>query len=141
MDPFSISLGVVQLTGVALKVSLVIYKKLKVFRNYSREVARVLKAVDRQRKNFVHEIHLLLRQALGCENEDDIEQMLEDIEHPIWKSRELQTGLEAAFGRDVLDTLEGTIEDIGAILRTLQEGLCCFDEIVGMCAKVGLHFH
>lgn len=137
MDPLSISLGVLQLTGVALKVSLLIYKKLKVFRNYSREVARVLKAVDRQRKNFVHEIHLLVRQA--CENEDDIEQMLEDIEHPRWESRELQTGLEAVFGRDVLDTIQGTIEDIGAILRALQEGLCCFDEIVGMCAKVGLY--
>lgn len=133
MDPFSVTLGVLQLTGTALKISSLIYKKVKIFRNYSREVKRVLKGVDRQRQNFIHEIHLFLRQA--HQNEDDIEQMLDDAEHPQWRSRELSIGLDAAFGKS-LDICRGIIEEIESTLRNLQDELGCFDEIAEMCPKV-----
>lgn len=132
-DPFSITLGVLQLTGAALKVSSTICQKIKIFRNYSREVKRVLKGVDRQRQNFIHEVHLCLRQAQQEEN--DIEQMLDDAEHPNWTRRELQLEFETAFGAS-LDTCRETIEEIGSILRCLQGELGCFDEIVRMCPKV-----
>lgn len=133
MDPFSIVLGVLQLTGTALKTSSVIYKKLRIFRNYSREVSRVLKAVDRQRKNFLHEVHLLLRQAK--ESEEDIEEMLLDTDHPRWKSDELKLGLNNALGKS-RDICLDVVEEIASALKSLQAQLCCFDEIIGMCSKV-----
>lgn len=132
-DPFSITLGVLQLTGVALKVSSIICKKIKIFRNYSREVKRVLKGVDRQRQNFIHELHLCLR--LVRQSENDIEQMLGNAEHPNWASSKLQSELETAFGAS-LDAWRDTIEEIGSSLRCLQGELACFDEIVTMCPKV-----
>lgn len=61
--------------------------------------------------------------------------MLDDAEHSRWKSRELQLGLETAFG-DSLDACRDTIEEIGSTLRSLQDGLCCFDEIENLCPKV-----
>lgn len=133
MDPFSIALGVLQLTGVTIKVSLLLQKKIKVFRNYSREVDRVLKGVDRQRKNFLHEIHLLLR--LAKQSEDDIERMLQDADEPAWSSRELQAGLNAVFPR-TLDTVQDIIEEIGSTLTALQGELACFDDLVWMGTKV-----
>lgn len=132
-DPFSITLGVLQLTGAALKVSSIICKKIKIFRNYSREVKRVLKGVDRQRQNFIHEVHLCLRQAQQTEN--DIEQMLDDADHPNWTKRELQFEFETVFGAS-LEACRDTIEEIGSILICLQRELVCFDEIVTMCPKV-----
>lgn len=135
MDPFSVALGVLQVTGTALKISSLIYQKVKIFRNYSREVKRVLKGVDRQRQNFIHEIHLFLRQAQ--QNEDNIEQMLDDTEHPLWKDDELQLGLDAAFGKS-LGTCRDIIEEIGSILRSLQAELSCFDGIGETCTKVNL---
>lgn len=132
-DPFSITLGVLQLTGAALKVSSIICRKIRIFRNYSREVKRVLKGFERQRQNFVHEVHLCLRQAQQPDN--DILQMLDDANHPNWTSRELQLELETAFGAR-LDACRDTIEEIGSILNSLQGELVCFDEIVTMCPKV-----
>lgn len=132
-DPFSITLGVLQLTGAALKVSSIICKKIKIFRNYSREVKRVLKGVDRQRQNFIHEVHLCLRQAHQTEN--DIEQMLDDADHPNWTSRELQLELATDFGAN-LDAWRDIIEEIGSTLRCLQGELVCFDEVVTMCPEV-----
>lgn len=133
MDPFSLSLGVLQVTGVALKLSMLLYTKLKVFRNYSREVRRVIKDVERQHNSFMHEIHLILQQAK--QDEAEIEQMLEDQEHCKWRSITLQNELGNAFGKS-LDTIQETIEDIGSILQSLQGELCCFDEIVDMREKV-----
>lgn len=133
MDPFSVALGVVQLTGVAIKLSLLLQKKLKVFRNYSREISRVFKAVNRQQKNFLHEIHLLLR--LAKQDEDDIERMLQDAEDSQWSSLELQAGLDAAFPKS-LDIVQDIIEDVKSTLQTLQGELACFDEIVRMGTKV-----
>lgn len=132
-DPFSITLGVLQLTGAALKVSSIICQKIKIFRNYSREVKRVLKGVDRQRQNFIHEVHLCLRQAQQTEN--DIERMLDNAEHPNWTNKEIQHKFETAFGASLQAVLD-TIEEIGSILRCLQGELGCFDEIVRICPKV-----
>lgn len=132
MDPFSIALGVLQLTGVAVKVSLVLKKKIKVFRNYSRELSRVLKGVNRQQKNFLHETHLLLR--LAKQDEDDIDRMLEDADHPRWTCRELQAGLHSAFPSS-LDTVQDIIEEIRSTLQALHEELACFDGIAEMGAK------
>lgn len=133
MDPFSIALGVLQITGTAIKLSLLLQKKIKVFRNYSREVSRILKVVDRQQKNFVHEIHLLLR--LAKQDEDDIERMLQDADDSQWSSLVLQAGLDAAFPKS-LDTVEDVIEEIGSELQAVQGELSCFDEIMSIGAKV-----
>lgn len=133
MDPFTITLGVLQLTGVVIKMSLLLQDKIKFLRNYSREISRVLKKVDRHRKNFIHEIYLLLRQAK--QDEDDIERMLQDGEDPQWSSPELQAGLDAAFPKS-LDTIQDTIEEIKSTMETLQGELACFDEIVGLEVKV-----
>jgi hypothetical protein len=133
MDPFSIALGVFQITGIAIKVSLLLQKKIKVFRNYSREAGRILKSVDRQQKNFIHEIHLLLR--LAKQDEDVIERMLEDADDPRWGSPELQSRLEAAFPGS-LDTVQDTIEEVRSTFQALQAELACFDEIVRMGEKV-----
>lgn len=133
MDPLSITLGVLQLTGTAIKVSSLIYKKLKIFRNYSREVGRVLKAVDRQRQNFLHEIHLLLRHA--GQNDEDIEIMLLDSESPLWKSENLDMGVNKALGQST-DTCLDIVEEIVSTLKSLQSDLCSFDEIIGLCSKV-----
>lgn len=133
MDPFSIALGVLQLTGIAVKATLVLQKKIKVFRNYSREISRVLKGVNRQQKNFLHEVHLLLR--LATLGEDDIQCMLEDADHPRWSCRQLKAGLDSAFPSS-LDTVQETIEEIRSTLQALQSELACFDAIVAMNAKV-----
>lgn len=133
MDPFSVALGVLQLTGIAVKITLVLQKKIKVFRNYSREVARGLKGVNRQQKNFLHEIHLLLR--LAALDEDDIQCMLEDADHPRWGCRNLQAGLDSAFPSS-LDTIQDTIEEIRSILQALQVELAGFDEIESMTSEV-----
>lgn len=132
-DPFSITLGALQLTGVAVKVSLLLKKKIKVFRNYSRELSQVLKGVDRQQKNFSHEVHLILRQAK--QDEDSIKEMLKDAECPRWNSHEVQLGLNDAFPTS-LDTIQGIIEEIKSTLVSLQSELACFDQIVWMGAKV-----
>lgn len=134
MDPFTVALGVLQITGVAIKVSSVLQKKIKVFRNYSREVDRVLKSVNRQRKNFVHEIHLLLR--LAKQDEDDIERMLENAEDPQWSSRELQSGLDSAFPRS-LDTVQDVVEEIKSTLCSLEDEIACFQVIEQLAKKVG----
>lgn len=135
MDPFSIALGVLQITGVTIKVSSLLKKRIRAVRNYSREVDRVLKSANRQRKNFLHEIHLLLR--LAKQDEHAIERMLEDAEDPQWSSRELQSGLESAFPRS-LDTIQDVVEDIKSTLCSLQGELTCFDDIEAMAAKVGV---
>lgn len=133
MDPFTIVLGVLQVTGVAIKVSLLLQKKVKVFRNYSREVDRVLKGVNRQQKNFRHEIHLLLR--LAKQDEDAIEYMLQDADDPRWSNQELQSRLSAVFPR-TFDAAQDVIEEIKSALQALQTELACFDEIVRMGAEV-----
>lgn len=133
MDPFTIALGVLQLTGVAVKVALVLQKKIKVFRNWSAEVSRVLKSVDRQQKNFIHEIHLLLR--LAKQDEHGIRCMLEDVDDPRWSSRQLQAGLDSAFPKS-LGTVQDTIEEIGSTFQALQVELACFDDIEKKAAKV-----
>lgn len=133
MDPFAVALGVLQITGVAINLSSILQKKIKVFRNYSREISRVLKGVNRQQKNFLHEIHLLLR--LAKQDEDDIERMLKDVEDPQWRSLELQSGFDAAFPKS-LDTVQDIIEEVSSTLQTLQGELACFDEIVQMGTKV-----
>lgn len=133
MDPFSIALGVLQLTGVAIKLSLLLQKKIKVFRNYSREVSRVLKGVNRQQKNFLHEIHLLLR--LAKQDEDDIERMLQDSEDPQWSSPALQSSLDAALSKS-LAIAQDIVEDIKSTLEALQIELDCFDEFLWMSVKV-----
>lgn len=133
MDPFSIALGVLQLTGVAIKLSLLLQKKIKVFRNYSREVSRVLKGVNRQQKNFLHEIHLLLR--LAKQDEDDIERMLQDSEDPQWSSPALQSSLDAALPKS-LAIAQDIVEDIKSTLEALQIELACFDEFLWMSVKV-----
>lgn len=132
-EPFSVTLDVIQLTGVAFKLSSIIYSKVKTFRNYSREVKRVLKGFELHRQIFLHEIRLFLRQAQ--QNDEDIDQMLDDTDHPNWKSKDLQLGLEHAFGIS-LDACQSIIEDIGLILKTLRDELSCFDEIEGMCPTV-----
>lgn len=133
MDPFTIALGILQITGVAIKVSSVLQKKIKVFRNFSQEVKRALNMVDVQQKNFLHQIHLLLR--LARQDEHDIENMLQDANDPRWSSRRLQTGLKDAFPT-CLDTVEVIVKDIGSTMQSLQEELSCFDEVEMMRAPV-----
>lgn len=133
MDPFSISLGILQVTGTALKLSLLIYDKLKTFRHYSREVKRILKGFERQRKNFIHEIHIILQHAEQCE--PGIEEMLENQEHPRWRSTELQVVLTKSFPKNLKD-IEETVEEIGSSLRSLQDELLCFNAFYGAHDKV-----
>lgn len=135
MDPFSIALGVLQITGAAIKISSPLKKKIKVFSNYSREVGRVLKSVSRQRKNFLHEVHLLLR--LAEQDELDIERMLEDGGDRHWRSPELESGLNSAFPGS-LDTIKDVVEEIQLALDDLQGELTCFEDIGKVAAKVSV---
>lgn len=133
MDPFSVALGVLQITGVAIKVLLFLQNKIKVFRNYSKEVNRIFKGIKLQQKIFVYEIHLFLR--LAKQGEGDIERMLQDADDAQWRSQELQSGLHSAFPGS-LDSVQDIMEEFRSTLQDLRDELACFDKIEQMGAKV-----
>lgn len=135
MEPTSIALGVLQVTCVVINLSLFLHKKIKVFRKYSREVGRVFKGIRRQRINFIHEIHLLLR--LATQHEKIIERMLQNTEDRQWNSKELQDGLDSALPGN-LDTVKDIMEDFKSTLDVLNDELACFNAIEKMGAKVNV---
>ncbi|RMI93879.1 hypothetical protein CDV36_016520, partial [Fusarium kuroshium] len=135
MEPASVTLGVFPLVGGAIKGWKVIHKKFSVFRHYSRELQRLDKQVDRQSHFFTNEVHLLLRHALeGVDKERTIVLMLEDPNHPRWKSDELEVGMRGVLGKDY-GTCLNIIDDIRSTTDGLEALFCCFDELISQCEQ------
>lgn len=126
MEPVSLALGVLPLLGGAIKAYKSAHKKFKVFRHYSREIARLRKHIDRQRQFFVNESHLLLRAAI--DDEAIIESMLEDAEHARWRSKWLESRLREHLAKNYAVCQDIVIE-IEAAMGDLQQELRCFDEL------------
>jgi hypothetical protein len=133
MEPVSLALGVLPVVGGAVKMCKVVRKKLKVFRHYSRELRRVQKRVGRQSQVFTNEVHLLLRPSLR--DEDIVELMLKDENHPKWTSQELEDGMRRSLG-DNYSSCREIIEEIGTTLAGLQSVFDCFDQILDQCDEV-----
>jgi hypothetical protein len=68
--------GILQITGIAIKVLLFLHEKIKIYCSYFKEAKRIFKGIKLQQKILVYEIHSLLRLAKQCE--DDIKRMLQD---------------------------------------------------------------
>ncbi|EKJ76848.1 hypothetical protein FPSE_03034 [Fusarium pseudograminearum CS3096] len=130
MEPVSLAFGVLPVVGEAVKTCKVVRRKLKLFRHYSRELRRVQKRVGRQSRVFSNEIHLLLRPSL--QDEDVVEVMLKDQDHPKWTSQDLEDGMRNSLGDNYTSCRE-IIEDIGSTLTSLQSVFDCFDQALDQC--------
>ena len=126
MEPISLTLGIIPLLGVSLKVYRSAYSKLKVFRRYSREVTRVHKHFERQRQFFINETRLILRSIVR--DEGLLKEMVEDGRHSAWSSTDLEKEVQTCLG-DNCRIFREIVEDIGATINEVQEGLECFDDI------------
>ncbi|CAF3488280.1 unnamed protein product [Fusarium graminearum] len=125
MESLSLAFGVLPVVGEAVKTCRVVRRKLKLFRHYSRELRQVQKRVGRQSQVFSNEIHLLLRPSL--QDDDLVEVMLKDQDHPKWTSQDLEDGMRNSLGDNYTSCRE-IIEDIGSILSSLQSVFDCFDQ-------------
>lgn len=133
MEPVSLAFGVLPVVGGAVKTCKAIRKKLKIFRHYSRELRRVQKRVSGQSVVFTNEVHLLLEPCLH--DEDVVELMMKDENHPKWASKELEDGMRRSLGRSYSSCCD-LIEDIGSTMTDLQSVFDCFDQILDQCDEV-----
>lgn len=136
MEPLSLAFGVLPVVGEAVKTCRVVRRKLKLFRHYSRELRRVQKRVGRQSQVFSNEIHLLLRPSL--QDDDLVEVMLKDQDHPKWTRQDLEDGMRNSLGDNYTSCRE-IIEDIGSTLSSLQSVFDCFDQALDKRDEVSRH--
>lgn len=133
MDVASIALALPPLLGIAIQACKSAHKKFKIFRHYSREIARLRKHFERQQHFFVNECYLLLRSAI--DNEAIIEAMLDDAEHSRWQGKWLESRLRQGLAKNYL-VCHDIVEDIRAAMEELQSEFCCFDELASRRRKV-----
>ncbi|KAI0124063.1 hypothetical protein BJ170DRAFT_638028 [Xylariales sp. AK1849] len=126
MDPISLTLGIIPLIGGAVKLYGAVHKKFRVFRHYSRELGRLRKRSDLERRFFLNETQLLLQTAL--KDTALVESMLEDPGHIRWQSDDLESSLQGLLTKSY-DECQGIIQDICQAMDDLQGQLRCFDEL------------
>ncbi|KAF7540823.1 hypothetical protein G7054_g1050 [Neopestalotiopsis clavispora] len=124
MDPVSLSLGILPLVVGAIKSYSKVKEKLDVFRHYSREIKRVRKQLDTERRVFLNETRILVLTAV--EDRLLVTQMLDDPENPQWYNKTA----EAAFRNILVDSYDEYTDEISSISDTIQEmqtELACFN--------------
>ncbi|KAK7909079.1 hypothetical protein PG985_014957 [Apiospora marii] len=126
MEPVSLTLAVLPLAGAAVKAYISLHKKLKTFRHYSREVRRIYRRVECQKRFFYHELHLLVRS--GIDDSETVKQMLVTANHPKWSCQILEDTLKTDLG-DSYETYLETVDDISDAVAELQQELCPFGDI------------
>lgn len=125
MDPASLSLGLIPIIGGSIKLYRASQSRLKTFRHYSGEVNRVRKQFERQRQFFLNEVHLALR--LVVDDESLVREMVDDGNHPQWKSQSLGRTMLQRLNENNCEVLNEIVGDIGKTIKDVKEGLKCFD--------------
>ncbi|XXH02855.1 hypothetical protein Hte_009243 [Hypoxylon texense] len=124
-DPVSLSLAIAPLLVEVIKGFRTLNSKLKVFRNYSREVARIQTRFSVQIDFFQSECEILIRKIPG----DDVQaSTLFKARQPEDVSRKLLEGLKEHLGRR-FEAFESTFKDIQGSLQSLEVELRGFGEI------------
>ncbi|KAK3987371.1 hypothetical protein QBC44DRAFT_331643 [Cladorrhinum sp. PSN332] len=126
MEPVSLALGIVPLVISGIKGYKSLRSKFKTFCHYSAQVDRTRKLLGIQRDYFLNETELMLRLLL--QDQLLVKEMIKDSKHCEWVSPSLQIKLEEQFGRS-LESLKDTMEDIGALIVSLEDGLKCFESL------------
>jgi hypothetical protein len=133
-----IAIGVIPLVGLALKSYQFVYRKIRVFRHYSRDVAKVKKQLERQHQFFLNECHLLLQITVETDDGGTVDDMIDDSDHPMWDSRELIASFEQCLGRNK-DAFIEIVNDIYRPIQELGRELECFDPINSQRQPVWVH--
>ena len=123
MDPASATLAILPLVAGALKAYKLTRSGFKVFCHYSLEVERIRKLFGGQRDYFLNETELALRLVL--KDNEMIQEMMKNTEHPEWSQCDLEKRLEEKLGRSY-ESFKDTMEEIREGIEMLREGLECF---------------
>jgi hypothetical protein len=90
--------GVVPLALLVLKTHKSTREKLKIFKKYDDEAARLQKEFDIQRQFFRNEWRILLKTTI--QDADAISAMNQDFSNEAWSSSELNQKLNAVLGQN-----------------------------------------
>jgi len=125
MDPVSLALGIAPLFLGALKGSKVLKRKIKQMRNHDREISRFRKQLKNQMSIFQDESHILLKNA-GIDP-DLVREMMDDFEHHLWISTEVEDQIRAFLGKKY-DEVEETSRQVNDQIIELESKLARFND-------------
>ncbi|KAH8702245.1 hypothetical protein BGW36DRAFT_290100 [Talaromyces proteolyticus] len=125
-DPVSLVLGITPLVVGAINVYSTIHAKFKTYRKYSREILRLNRQLEIQRRVFLNECHFLLR--LVVTDERTIWAMLSNTRHDEWASRSIDQQWRRYLDENY-DTCLKIVEEINEKLEELGVKFNHFDSI------------
>ncbi|KAF3012347.1 hypothetical protein E8E14_005597 [Neopestalotiopsis sp. 37M] len=128
MEPASLVLGIPPLVAGAIKGYGSVKKNLDIFKHHSRELKRMQKSLNIERDVFLRETETMV--LVVVDDYTLVASMLEDPEHPQWRSVAVDRTLKEVLGRSYDEYCE-TIKTISTAIQEIQTEFDCCDTLEG----------
>ncbi|KAJ3956919.1 hypothetical protein N0V92_006520 [Colletotrichum tropicale] len=117
--------GIVPLIGGAIKAYKEVNRKLKLFRNRSKETKKLQKVLRIQRQVFANECRLWLKFVI--EDDDIAADMASDADHDSWRGPDLDASLRSRLHENY-DTWHDITAEISQSIGTLEADIMSLEE-------------